>query len=58
MLPTLAIVQTLDDWLDDPLTLDNLPPAEQVEWLAGGLVPPSQWAAIRKLMTRGIVEIE
>ena len=56
MVPTLAVLAGLDDWLSDPLTLDSLPAAEQDDARLHGLVPPSQWSALRRLMFRGITE--
>ena len=56
MVPTLAVLHGLDDWLNEGFTLDNLSAVEQEEARLGGLVPDSQWAARRRLMTRGIVE--
>ena len=56
MVPTLAVLAGLDDWVSDPLTLDSLPAAEQDDARLHGLVPPSQWSAIRRLMFRGIAE--
>lgn len=55
MLPALALQYGMEDWLDDdPLTLDNLPAAELDDLRLHGLTPPSQWRAVRRLMTRGI----
>ena len=56
MVPTLALLYDLDDALSDPLTLDTLPAHEQAQWREQGLTPPSQWAALRRLMTRGVME--
>ena len=56
LVPTLAIVHDLDDWLHDPL-LDTLPPHELAAWREQGLVPPSQWGPLRRLMMRGVVEM-
>mgnify|MGYP001613287613 CR=1 FL=1 len=56
MVPTLAVLHGLDDWLDEGFTLDNLSAAEEEDARLAGLVPESQWAARRRLMTRGIVE--
>ena len=58
MVPTLALLHGLDDWLDEGFTLDNLSAAEQEDARLAGLVPESQWAARRRLMTRGVVEME
>ena len=58
MIPTLAVLHGLDDWLDEGFTFDNLSAAEQEDARLAGLVPESQWAVRRRLMTRGIVERE
>lgn len=56
LVPTLAVLAGLDEWLDDPLTLDNLSPQEQEDARVSGLVPPGQWSALRRLMFRGVTE--
>ena len=58
MVPTLALLHGLDDWLDDGNALEHLSAAEQEDARLAGLVPESQWAARRRLMCRGIVEME
>lgn len=57
MVPTLAVLHGLDDWLDDGDALEHLSATEHEEARLAGLVPESQWAARRRLMTRGIVEM-
>lgn len=56
MVPTLAVLHGLDDWLEEGFMLNDLSAAEQEEARLAGLVPENQWAARRRLMFRGIVE--
>ena len=56
MVPTLALLHGLEDWLDEGFALEHLSPTEQEEARLAGLVPESQWVARRRLMTRGICE--
>ena len=58
MVPTLALLHGLDDWLVEGFTLDHLSAVEQEDAQLAGFVSESQWAARRRLMTRGIVEME
>ena len=58
MVPTLALLHGLDNWLDEGDALEHLSAAEQEEARLAGLVPGSEWAARRRLMFRGVIEMK
>lgn len=47
---------TDEPWLDDPAGLDTFPEQDLATLRQYGLVPPSHWKALRRLMTRGVIE--
>ena len=58
LVPTVAMLLNDEAWLNDPLGLDTFSAQDQNLLRQYGLVPPGHWQVLRRLMTRGVMEME